>query len=218
MKRSFGKTEMIYKALQKDIREGRLFPGDRLIERDLMKKFNVSKTPIREALVRLKQDGLVEGILHKGVSLIRISRKDAVEIYDLREILEGMAAKKVAEKGTPKKVEKLRSMIQLFEECVEKNDVKEYARLDVEFHNLLGTLSENKRLCEMMHRLYHQSRILLKTSLNLPKRGPKISLGEHKKIVDAIVNHDPNRAEVIAREHVRNTKKAVLNWFDTTGW
>lgn len=215
---SLGKTEMVYKALQEDIIEGRLSPGQRLVERELMEKFGVSKTPVREALVRLKQDGLIDGALHQGVSVIRISRKDAVEIYDLREILEGMAAKKVAEKITPDNAEKLDSIIQLFEKHGRKNDLKAYAQLDVKFHDLIGVLSNNQRLYQMVRRIYHQSRILLRTSLNLPIRGPEVSLGEHKKVVEAIVNKNPSLAEKMAREHIKNTREAVLDWFDRTYW
>jgi DNA-binding GntR family transcriptional regulator len=218
MKENFGKTEMVYKTLQEDIIEGRLSPGERLVERDLTERFGVSKTPLREAFVRLKQDGLIEGMLHQGVSVIRISRKDAVEIYDLREVLEGLVARKVAEGITSDRAEKLRSLIQLSKDCAQKDDVKEYARVDLEFHNLLRIFSENQRSSQVMQSLHHQSRILLKTSMNLPKRGPKISLREHKKILKAILNHDPIVAEQMAKEHVRNTREAVLDWFDRTQW
>ncbi len=218
MEENFSKTEMVYKRLQEDIIEGRLFPGERLVERDITEKFDVSKTPVREALARLKQDGLIEGILYKGVSVIRISRKETVEIYDLHEVLDGMAARKVAEGITSDRAEKLRSLIQLSEECVKKDDVKEYARLDMEFHNTLRIFSENQRLCQIMQGLYYQSRILLKNSLNLPIRGLKVSLSDHKKIAKAILNNDPYVAEQMAKEHIKNVRKAVLDWFDKTQW
>lgn len=218
MEESLGKAEMAYKALREDVTQGRLSPGERLVEKNLMKRFGVSKTPIREALSRLKQDGVVEGSPHHSVSVIRVSPNDAVEIYDLREILEGLAAKKTAEKTTPDKANEMRSIIRHFEKCVKKNDVREYISLDVRFHKTLGAMSGSKRLSDMMEHLYHQSRILLKTSLKLPGRGPAVSLTEHKKIVEAIIDEDVSLAEQMAREHIDKTKKAVLNWFNRTQW
>ncbi len=218
IKKRLGKAEMVHTALSEDILEGRLPPGQRVVERDLMERFGVSKTPAREAILRLKQDGLVEGKLNQGVSVIRILRKDAVEIYDLREILEAMAARKTAERITPDKTEKLHSIIRFAEDCVRKNDSKKYAQLDLQFHKLIGVISNNQRLYEIMERLTHQSRILLRTSLNLPKRGPKVSLNEHQKIVKAIVDKNPSLTEKMARMHIRNTKEAVLDWFDRTHW
>jgi len=178
----------------------------------------VSRTPVREALARLKKDGLVEGALHQSVVVARILRKDAVEIYNLREVLEGLAAKSAAEKITAGKVKGLRSIIQLSEECIKKDDIKKYAHLDLQFHNLVGIISQNKRLCEIIQHLYYQTRILMRTSMTLPGRGVKVSLSEHKKIVEAIVNRNPDLAEKMAKEHIRKTKKAVLDWFDRTQW
>jgi len=85
-----------------NITERKLLPGERLVERDLMEKLGVSKTPIREVLARLKEDGLMEGALHQSAFVARNSRKDAAEIYDLRRALEALAARCAAEKITPK--------------------------------------------------------------------------------------------------------------------
>lgn len=211
---SLSKADIIYKALQEEIVEGRISPGERLVERNLMERFKVSKTPVREALLKLKQDGLVEGGLYQGISVIRISREDAIEIYDLREVLEGLAARKAAERITLEEATKLRSFIEVFQECVEKNDVKRYTLLDLKFHNLLGKIGKNKRLMDMMQRFHSQSRVLLRTSLNLPTRGPLVSFNEHKKIIRRILDKNPHLAERMAKEHVRKTKQAVLEWFD----
>ena len=218
MENNPSKSEKIYKILQDDIIERRFLPGQRLVERELIEKLGVSKTPVREALARLKRDGLVEGTLHRSIVVSRILRKDAVEIYDLREILEGLAARGAAEKITPEKAKEIHSIIQLTEECIKKNNLKEYAPLDLQFHNLIGIISENERLCEMMQRLHYQIRILMSTSITLPGRGVRVSLNEHKKIVKEIVNRNPDLAEKMAKEHIKKTRKAVLDWFDRTQW
>lgn len=212
------KTERVYKTLLENIIQRKLLPGQRLLERDLIEKLGVSKTPIREALARLRKDGLVEGTLYQSAFVARISRKDTAEIYDLRKVLEGLAARCAAEKITPKQAEKLRSIIQLSVECIKENKVKEYTRLDLKFHGLVGDISENERLCKMMQQLRYQTNILMSTSVALPGRGVKVSLSEHKKVVEAIVNQNPELAEKMAEEHVIKTKKAVMDWFDRTQW
>lgn len=212
------KTEKVYRILREDIVERRLLPGQRLVERELIEKLGVSKTPVREALARLKKDGFVEGNSRQSASVIRISRKDVAEIYNLREVLEGLAATCVADKITPEKAEELLSNIRLSENCVRENNLKEYTRLDLKFHNLVEIISENKRLYEMMQYLRYQVKVLMTTSITLPGRGVKVSLSEHKKIVEAIINQNPNLAGRMAKKHVRKTSKAVLDWFDRTQW
>lgn len=218
IKDNSSKAEKVYRILQEDIIERRFLPGQRLVERELVEKLGVSKTPVREALARLKRDGLVEGTLHQSIVVSRILRKDAVEIYDLREVLEGLAARGAAEKITPEKAKEINSIIQLSEEYIKKNNLKEYAPLDLQFHNLIRIISENERLCDMMQRLHYQIRVLMSTSITLPGRGVRVSLNEHKKIVKEIVNHNPYLAEKVAKEHIKKTRKAVLDWFDRTQW
>jgi DNA-binding GntR family transcriptional regulator len=218
MKNNSSKSEKVYKIIQDDIIERRFLPGQMLVERELIEKLGVSKTPVREALARLKRDGLVEGTLHRSIVVSRILRKDAVEIFDLREILEGLAARGAAEKITPEKAKEIHSIIQLSEECIKKNNLKEYAPLDLRFHNLIRIISENERLCEMMQRLHYQIRILMRTSITLPGRGGRVSLNEHKKIVKEIVNRNPDLAEKMAKEHIKKTKESILDWFDRVQW
>jgi len=218
MKKYSSKSEKVYKILREEIIQRKFPPGERLVERDLIKKFGISKTPIREAIIRLKKDGLVEGSLRQSASVIRISRKDVVEIYDLREILEGLAAKYAAEEITSEKAEKLRLIIRLSENCLKENNFKEYSRFDLKFRNSIGIISENKRLYQMMQSLRYQIRILMATSITLLGRGMKESLSEHKKIVETIINQNSDLAEKMAKEHVRKTKEVVLDWFDRAQW
>jgi len=218
IKNNLSKAEKVYRILQEDIIERRLLPGQRLVERDLIEKLGISKTPIREALAKLKKEGLVKEDLHQSVLVTRILRKDALEIYNLREVLEGLSTKCAAENITSEQAKELHLIIQLSEDCIKKNNLKEYARLDLEFHNLIEIISKNERLYDMMQRLRNQTRILLSTSITLPGRGIRVSLNEHKKIVKEIVNRNPDLAEKMAKEHIKKTRKAVLDWFDRTQW
>jgi DNA-binding GntR family transcriptional regulator len=216
MKKISSKSKKIYNMIIKEIVTGKFFPGQRLIERELIEKYGMSKTPIREALYKLEENGVVTYELNKGFSIVKVSRCDVEEIYELREVLEGLAVKKVAGKLdlTLTQDEDIIKNFRLSEECLKNNDIQKYSILDVEFHNLLADMSGNGRLKSMLNKLYYQAKLLLSTSLFLPERGISISFNEHKDIAKAISNKDIINAEKKAQAHIKNVKTAILNWID----
>lgn len=207
------KREQVYRLLRKRILEGELSPGSRLIERKLAEELEISKTPIRETLVMLKKEGLADGEVHRGLWVAEITKEDAKEIYDLREMLEGLAAREAVEKINQEECRKLVSFLKEFEKCYHQKDLRSYSNTDIKFHNFLIEISGNKRLYELVSHLRAQSRLLMSTSVNLPGRA-KASLSEHKKIVQVVVDREGELAEKYAREHIRNVKKAVLQSFE----
>jgi len=204
------KTEMIYKKLLNEIIIGKLYQGQRLIEKELIDLYKISKTPLREALIKLERVGLVQKNINRGFMVKRILRKDAAEIYDLREIMDGLSVRKITENITGKKVKKIKNIIDDMELCIKNKEIDRYIKHDKYFHIILNELSGNKRLIEIMQNLNYQISILLKTSINSPERGINASFNEHKKIFKAILSKDPIKAEEIAKNHIRKTKKAVL--------
>jgi DNA-binding GntR family transcriptional regulator len=213
---ALSKSKKIYNLIIKEIVTGEIFPGQRLTERELIAKYGMSKTPIREALNKLEENGIVTYELNKGFSVVRMSHDDVEEIYELREVLEGLAAKKVVEKLelTIIQDKNIIENFRLSEECLKNNDIQKYSILDMEFHHLLADMSGNYRLKSMLDKLYYQAKLLLSTSLYLPGRDIGISFNEHKDIVEAISNKDIVNTERKARAHVKNVKTAVLNWID----
>jgi len=216
MKKISSKSKKIYNMIIKEIVTGKFFPGQRLIERELIEKYGMSKTPIREALYKLEENGVVTYELNKGFSIVKVSRCDVEEIYELREVLEGLVVKKVAGKLdlTLTQDEDIIKNFRLSEECLKNNDIQKYSILDMEFHNLLADMSGNCRLKSMLNKLYYQAKLLLSTSLFLPGRGISISFNEHKDIAKAISNKDIINAEKKAQAHIKNVKTAILNWID----
>jgi len=208
------KTEKIYKKLLDDILEGRFYQGQRLIEKELIDLYKISKTPLREALTRLERVGLVQKNINRGFLVKRILRKDAEEIYELREIVDGLSVRKITENITEEKIQKIEKIIRDMELCIGDKKTDKYIELDKYFHTVLNKLSGNKRLIEIMQNLNYQINMLLKTSIKLPKRGINVSFSEHKMIFDAILRKDPVKAEENAKKHMQKTKKAVLEYFD----
>lgn len=208
------KTEKFYKKLLADILKGRFYQGQRLIEKELVDSYKISKTPLREALTRLERVGLVQKKINRGFLVKRILRKDAEEIYELREIIDGLSVRKITENITEEKIQKIEKIIHDMELCIRDKKVDEYAKHDKYFHTVLNEISGNKRLIEIMQNLNYQIDMLLKTSIKLPKRGIDVSFSEHKMIFEAILNKNSIKAEEVAKKHIRKTKKAVLEHFD----
>ncbi len=203
------KAEAAYLALKEEILNGKFFPKERILERELTKKFNISKTPIREALTKLKQEGLLIGTFYQGMQVIRLTEKDIQDIFELRELLEGLAAKKVAESGGAEIDEELRNIIDLSEKCLRTNP-NEFYRLNLRFHNVFRYSCSNQQLTEALERLFSKNSFLFSTSINplknmLPRDGIEKSLQEHKNIAIAVIEKNPLLAEEKAKEHIRNT-------------
>jgi DNA-binding GntR family transcriptional regulator len=208
------KTEIIYKKLLDDILKGGFYQGQRLIEKELIDRYKISKTPLREALIKLERVGLVQKNINRGFLIKRILRKDAEEIYELREIIDGFSVRKITENITEEKMQKIEKIIHDMELCIRDKKTDKYIELDKYFHTVLNKLSGNKRLIEIMQNLNYQISILLKTSIKLPERGINVSFSEHKMIFKAILNKNSIKAEELVKKHIRKTKKAVLEYFD----
>lgn len=208
------KTEKTYDILLKDIMRGKLYQGQKLVENDLIKAYHVGKTPLREALIELERIGLVKREFNRGFKVIQIKRQDAEEIYDLRELLEGLSIRRTIENISEAKMQKITKVIDKMELYVKSNNIAEYGKLDMYLHILLCELSGNKRLLNIIKNLQYQIKILLKTSINLPERGINLSFSEHKEIYRAILAKDIDKAEKLIREHILNTKTAILHYLD----
>jgi len=153
-------------------------------------------------------------LFKRGFLVKRILRKDAEEIYELREIIDGLSVRKITENITEEKIQKIEKIIRDMELCIVDKKTDKYIEHDKYFHTVLNKLSGNKRLIEIMQNLNYQINMLLKTSIKLPERGINVSFSEHKMIFKAILNKNSIKAEELVKKHIRKTKKAVLKYFD----
>ncbi len=208
------KAESAYEQVTQWIFSRELLPGQRLVERDLAGRLELSKTPVREALLRLREDGLVNGNFNTGVYVTMITAKDALEIIDMREALEGLAARRAAEKATAGDLAELRSTIAKMEHFLSQNMVQEYARQDLDFHFKIVDISGNVRLRDMLRKLRMQYRVLMISTMKLPGRGIKTTFPEHQAVCEAIVRGDPQAAEESARRHIGFIRDAVEEWLE----
>jgi DNA-binding GntR family transcriptional regulator len=183
--------------------------GDRLVEKDLADRMGISRTPIREAIRQLEAEGLVTNIPRKGVVVVGVSIKDALEIYTIRAVLEGLAAGLAAKSTTEKEIEKFEEILKEMEEYIEKENVTKLILLHANFHDFLAECSKNERLYRMIVSLQEYVKKYARISYSLPGR-LKIGWEEHRKIVDAIKKGDVKEAENTARINIMHGKEAFL--------
>ena len=200
--------EIILQELRNAIFADKLKPGDRLVENNIAESMGVSRTPVREALRQLELEGLAINVPRKGTLVKGLSVEDAMEIYDIREMLEGLAVKKSCLNISRKDILRLKDIVEKMKECIENERNDEYIKVHNEYNQIILNASKNKRLATQMEHIYEYLKSLRKVSLSNERK--LIALEEHRSIVEAIEKGDEVMAENIARVHVINAKNAFM--------
>src|SRR5215813_13441095 len=202
-------TDWVYEELKSAIVDLRLAPGDPLREAALADQLGVSKTPIREALIRLEQEGLVETTSFKGAVVTGYSRQDLIEIYELRELLENAAARAAAESMSDADRDRLRSICRESRKLRKGRDAAGLAALISAFDDVLFDQVRNGRIRALIGNLRaHLTRIGYLTA-EIPGR-IDASVDEHEKILEAIAARDPELAERQMSAHIRSVRDDQL--------
>jgi DNA-binding GntR family transcriptional regulator len=197
-----------YRALRQAILNRRYPPGARLVVRELAESLGLSPTPIKEALAALAREGLVRSVPHRGYQVPSLSAGEIQEIYELRDALEGLAARLAAQRGGPELAQSLEETLNRQREAARAGDLEAYGDLDLAFHRLLWEASGNQRLRRMAENLDGQVRLLISTSAAVPGRLPE-ALEEHRVILTRIASADPAGAETAMRAHIQNAWEAL---------
>lgn len=207
MKKSRATSVNAHDLLLEAIDSGALPPGARLRETELAARFGISRTPVREALKRLEAQGLVSHEPHHGAVVARLDYDQMSELYVLREVLEGTAARLAAQHATPTEIEVLRDMAE--RDHALTDDPPALARSNKAFHRQLHLSAHNRFLNQALESMRMSLVLLGGTTLAVPHRGTQ-SVAEHTEIVDAIARHDADAAEIAARRHISNAFKTRI--------
>ena len=194
-----------YQVLLEMIVSRKLKPGERLVEEQLAKNLGVSRTPLREAINRLSKDGLVLLQARKGASVREFEIDDVIEVYDIRMVLEGLAANLAASNIDLKKLEKL-------EHLFESSEAKDLLKADAQLHDLIISSSGNKRLVIALNDLKNFIEIFRVAVYTFTAQSI-IATSDHLKILEALKNRDGQQAEKLMRKHIENTKEGILGSF-----
>nr|WP_207719551.1 GntR family transcriptional regulator [Peptostreptococcus canis] len=201
--------DVVFENIRGAIMDGTLKPGERLMEIQLAELLGVSRTPIREAIRKLELEGLVVMLPRKGAYVANISKKDLIDILEVRIGLEGMAAFYAAERISDEGVKKLEKISEELKEYVCKNDVKNMLIKDEEFHNCIFEFTGNSRLKSMMLSVWETVyRFRLKYMSDYSSAVNIVD--EHKKIIDALKKGKADLAEKLAKEHIEKAEQFMI--------
>ncbi len=202
--------DVVCEALRAAIQSGELPPGERLMEIPLAEELGVSRTPIREAIRKLEQEGFVVMIPRRGTYVADITLKDINQVFEIRSSLEELAASLASERITPDELEELERHLVSINDYMENRDFDKIVAADIAFHEVLYSASRNDRLIEIIHNLREQTFRFRSVSMNQPGRLAK-TWEEHRLLVEALADHNPQQARRIARIHMEHSEQALLS-------
>jgi DNA-binding GntR family transcriptional regulator len=195
--------------LRREIVEMRLHPGQRLVERELIERIGVSRTTIREALRELAAEGLVTTIPQKGAIVAIPSPKEAAEVYEVRALLEGLAAREFVSNASQRHMEALRESVSEVSTAGEADDADGVLRAKNRFYDVLFDGADNATIRSILGGLQARVAVLRATSLTAPGR-PRQSVAEIRAILEAIERRDGDEAAEAASFHVRQAAETAF--------
>ncbi|SEF63426.1 MULTISPECIES: GntR family transcriptional regulator [Alcanivorax] len=210
-------ADRVFARLQDDIVRGEILPGSKVSETELASRYGVSRGPLREAIRRLESRKLLERVVHVGTRVASLSVNDLIEIYHVREALEGMAARLAAEHMTAEEVRGLYDVLAQHEQQQDlREDVAYFQREgDLDFHYRIIQGSHNATLSQLLiGELYHLVRMYRYQFSTVANR-PQKALNEHRRIVEAIEARDAEMAELLMRRHISSARKNIENQYTT---
>ena len=200
--------DVVFNTLREAILKGELKPGERLMELQLAAKLGVSRTPIREAIRMLEQEGLAVTIPRKGAEVAKMTEKDMEDVLQIREALDELAAKIACEQISEEQLEELVATMHEFEESTKTDNVKKIAEADVKFHDIIDQSTGNPKLVNMLNNLREQMYRYRVEYLKDENNYPTL-MKEHKDIVEGLVRKNKMQVTETMHQHVKNQAVAV---------
>lgn len=211
------RADEAFDCLQTAIVTGELAPGEKIGELELCSRFQLTRGPLREALGRLESRGLLVRRPHAGVKVVSVSAAELLELYRIREVMEGLAARQAAERMTDDEIAGLQATLDSHEAMIEKAQGQAYyqAEGDYDFHHRIATGSRNAKLAQMLlGDLYYMVR-MYRYRLSTSAGRPHLALGEHRRIVEAIAQRDGELAEFLMKRHINAARKNIEQKINT---
>jgi DNA-binding GntR family transcriptional regulator len=202
-------TERAYLEIKARILDNRIPAGTQLLEKELSEMLDMSRTPIREAAIRLEREGLVAVRPRHGIRVLPVSANDMREIYEVLTDLESTAARRAAERGlNTEELASLEDAVQAMDDALRSENLDQWAQSDERFHKLLVQFSGNQRLIGIVNNYFDQAHRTRMVTLRL-RPPPKQSILDHRTVVEAIKRGDADAAYDTHRHH-RKSSGALL--------
>lgn len=200
--------DVVFNTLREAILKGELKPGERLMELQLAAKLGVSRTPIREAIRMLEQEGLAVTIPRKGAEVAKMTEKDMQDVLQIREALDELAANIACEQITKEQLEELIDAMHEFEESTQTGSIRRIAEVDVKFHDIIYQSTGNPKLVSMLNNLREQMYRYRVEYLKDAKNYPTL-LKEHQEMVEGLRTKNKEKVTKVMQQHVKNQATAV---------
>ncbi len=213
--KSVSLADQVFEKLESDIITGVYPRGEIITELKLVENLGVSRTPIREALRRLEQERLIEDT-GKGSVVLGITVDDLIDIMEIRQSIEGLAAYHATKNITPEELEELRQINELQDFYYEKRDVERLRQMDDRFHVAIYEISKRNVICDTLKPLHRKTQRYRKISMGDDHRLTS-SIAEHKAIFEAISGGDADLASRLIYNHIDCAKKYMIERFDYHG-
>jgi len=204
------RADQVYQQLKRDIADFRLVPGDRFSEHDLCKRLSVSRTPVRQALHRLQQEGLVEVLFRSGWRILPFDFNQFDQLYDLRLVLETTAVQRLCQQERATSPALLQPLQErwLVPVAQRSSDATAVAGWDEAFHETLVQAAGNPEMARVHHEVTERIRIIRRLDFSKPMR-VHATYDEHAKILRAIISRKGDRAELLLRAHIQSSQAEV---------
>jgi len=202
--RTRSRADFVYESLRDAISDGRIATGERVREEEIARNLGVSRTPVREALQRLQQRGLLVVGAGRGLVVAQLTQHQVMQLYAMREILEGSAARFAAQHATETDIAILYRLQR--ELANAEPDAMLLVTLNRRFHQAIYEAAHNQYLLQTLNLLHDSLALLHNSTFRMPSRRSE-SDEEHRRIVAAIERRDPDRAEQAARDHIRQAQR-----------
>lgn len=205
--RTGSRSDYAYRVLLNAIRNGTLSPGDRIREEEVAQSLGISRTPVREAIQLLQARRLVEDVRGRGIVVIELTRLQVLELYAMREVLEGAAGRFAASYASPAEIMLMRQQLEEFNAA--EGDAAKLGSINAKLHLTIYEAARNRYVQEALANLQDSLSLLPSTTFSLPGRFASAK-EEHRAIVDAIELRDSDQAEAACRLHIREAQRARL--------
>ncbi len=191
-----------YSEVRQMIMHGTLGPSTIVRETELARRLGMSRTPVREALLRLQTEGLISSVAHGGYVVIEVSPCDLVNVYEVRSVLEGLAARLAASRASRTDHAELEELVEQMQIAIAHSDDAELAKLNSRFHEAIANASQNSMLLSMLGNIRSIFEHFRLAALVYPGRRDEAH-NEHREMICLLKARDSDGAERIAREHVK---------------
>lgn len=205
-----------YKALKAAITAMNIYDSKvelRLDERDLSAKFGISRTPLREALAQLDQEGLVRVVARRGIFIVRKTKQEILEMITVWAALESMAAKLACKVATDEEIAALNELVDDFSQDAVARRMGEYSDANITFHQAIIGLGKNELISEITDGLFVHVRAIRNRAIFEDERA-KRSIADHKEIIKALEARDSQRAGILVCDHTMRLRDHVEKYVD----